>query len=77
MEKWDWPNYYVEKTYKSSLAKSPLGKACAYCMVRWDKQINYIHDGSLEIDDNLAENAIRPITPGRKTWIQLNQIGYN
>lgn len=60
---------WIVETYKSSLPKSPMGKACAYCMVRWDKLINYIHDGSLEIDNNLAENAIRPITLGRKNYL--------
>lgn len=38
-------------------------------MTRWDKLINYIHDGSLEIDNNLADNAIRPITLGRKNYL--------
>ena len=60
---------WIVETYKSSLPKSPMGKATAYCMARWNKLINYLHDGSLEIDNNLAENAIRPITLGRKNYL--------
>jgi len=55
---------WMVETYKYSLPKSPIGKATAYCIPRWDKLINYLHDGSLEIDNNFAENAIRPIALG-------------
>ena len=60
---------WIVETYKSVLPKSPMGKATAYSMARWDKLINYLHDGLLEIDNNLAENAIRPITLGRKNYL--------
>ena len=63
MSKW------MVETYKTSLPKSPIGKAVAYCLPRWDNLINYLHDGSLEIDNNLAENAIRPIALGRKNYL--------
>ena len=32
----------------------------------WDKLIRYLDDGRLEIDNNLAENAVRSIVAGRK-----------
>ncbi|MFV0366007.1 MAG: transposase [Mangrovibacterium sp.] len=48
--------------------KSPLGKACHYCINHWDNLLAYLHNGDLEIDNNLAENAIRPIALGRKNW---------
>ena len=60
---------WLVETYKSSLPKSPIGKAVAYCIPRWDNLTNYLHDGSLEIDNNLAENAIRPIALGRKNYL--------
>ena len=60
---------WMVETYKSSLPKSPIGKAVAYCLPRWDNLTNYLHDGSLEIDNNLAENAIRPIALGRKNYL--------
>jgi transposase len=60
---------WIVETYKSALPKSPIGKATAYCIPRWDKLTNYLLDGSLEIDNNLAENSIRPITLGRKNYL--------
>ena len=60
---------WMVETYKTSRPKSPIGKAVAYCIPRWDNLINYLHDGSLEIDNNLAENAIRPIALGRKNYL--------
>lgn len=60
---------WMAETYKTILPKSPLGKAMAYCIPRWDNLVNYLKDGSLEIDNNLAENAIRPIALGRKNYL--------
>lgn len=60
---------WMVETWKTALPKSPIGKAVAYCIPRWDNLINYLHDGSLEIDNNLAENAIRPIAIGRKNYL--------
>jgi transposase len=60
---------WIAETYKTVLPKSPIGKAMAYCIPRWDNLMNYLKDGSLEIDNNLAENAIRPIALGRKNYL--------
>ena len=60
---------WIVETYKTELPKSALGKALAYCIPRWDNLIAYLNDGSLEIDNNLAENAIRPIALGRKNYL--------
>lgn len=60
---------WMVETYKTSRPKSPIGKAVSYCISRWDSMTNYLHDGSLEIDNNLAENAIRPIALGRKNYL--------
>ena len=60
---------WMAHTYKTVLPKSPTGKAMAYCIPRWDNLMNYLKDGSLEIDNNLAENAIRPIALGRKNYL--------
>jgi len=60
---------WMAETYKTVLPKSPIAKAMAYCIPRWDNLMNYLNDGSLEIDNNLAENAIRPIALGRKNYL--------
>jgi len=60
---------WLYKTYKTVLPKSAIGKAITYCIPRWDNLMAYLNDGSLEIDNNLVENAIRPIALGRKNYL--------
>lgn len=54
---------------KNTLPKSQIGKAMRYAMERWDKLSEYLNDGSLHIDNNAIENAIRPIALGRKNYL--------
>ncbi|RYF84813.1 MAG: IS66 family transposase [Chitinophagaceae bacterium] len=51
------------------LPRSATGKAISYTHERWDKLSAYLYDGSLEIDNNLVENAIRPLALGRKNYL--------
>ena len=51
------------------LPKSPLGKAIGYALNQWDALCRYTEDGRLEIDNNGAERALRPIVVGRKNWL--------
>lgn len=60
---------WIVETNKTTSPKSPLGQATAYCINRWDNLLAYLEDGCLEIDNNLAENAIRPIALGRKNYL--------
>lgn len=60
---------WMAQTYKTTLPKSALGKAIGYCIPRWDNLLAYLKDGHLEIDNNLAENAIRPLALGRKNYL--------
>jgi transposase len=55
--------------YPSVLPQSAIGKAIHYCLQRWDKLSLYVTDGKLEIDNNLVENAIRPVAIGRKNYL--------
>ena len=48
---------------------SLMGKAVTYAHARWDNMMRYLEDGIIQIDNNLAENAIRPITLGRKNYL--------
>ncbi len=38
-------------------------------MSRWDALQVYLDDGTVEIDNNAAERAIRPIAVGRNNWL--------
>jgi len=51
------------------LPKSPLGEAISYTLGLWSKLTTYLEDGHIEIDNNKAENAIRPFVIGRKAWL--------
>ena len=48
---------------------SATGKALHYLHREWGKLIRYLDDGRIEIDNNGAENAIRPFVVGRKNWL--------
>lgn len=48
---------------------SLIGKAITYAYTRWDNMMRYLDDGMIKIDNNLAENEIRPITLGRKNYL--------
>lgn len=44
-------------------------KAIDYSLKRWEALSRYASDGSLPIDNNPVENAIRPIAIGKKNWL--------
>ena len=46
-----------------------MGQAIAYAYTLWPRMRNYLKDGRLKIDNNLAENAIRPIALSRKNFL--------
>jgi transposase len=48
---------------------SQIGKAITYAYIRWNNMMRYLEDGRIHIDNNLAENVIRPITLGRKNYL--------
>jgi hypothetical protein len=55
--------------YPKVLPKGRIGKAIRYTHNIFHKLTRYHLDGRLKIDNNLGENAIRPIALGRKNWL--------
>lgn len=51
------------------LPESPLGKAIGYTLPRWKGLRAYANHGQIEVDNNLVENAIRPLAIGRKNYL--------
>lgn len=49
--------------------KSEMAKAIAYGRKRWVALTRYLEDGRLEIDNNIAERAMRCVALGRKNWL--------
>ena len=49
--------------------KSTLAKAIRYALTRWTELTRYTTDGRLEMTNNAAERAIRPLVLGRKNYL--------
>jgi transposase len=52
-----------------TLPKSPLGQALTYALNQWTALTRFVENGALEADNNLGENALRPICLGRKNYL--------
>ena len=62
--------YSKWEKYKSELPKqSATAKAISYAQNSKDALLRFLDDGQIEIDNNVAERAMRPIALGRKNWL--------
>ena len=50
-------------------SKSDMAKAIAYGTKRWPALCRFLDDGRLEIDNNIAERALRGVAVGRRNWL--------
>jgi hypothetical protein len=60
---------WLDKTLPGVTPKSALGTALSYLSDYWPRLTRYTERGDLPIDNNRAENAIRPFVIGRKAWL--------
>lgn len=60
---------WLEEFYPTVLPQSPLGKAMNYCIKLWTGLARFVDDGRLEIDNNLTEQAIKPLVIARKNFL--------
>jgi transposase len=58
----------------NTLPKSSLGNALHYLNSQWPKLIRFLENGAWPLDNNPAENAIRPFVVGRKNWLFSDTI---
>lgn len=49
--------------------KSAMAKALAYGRKRWTALTRFLDEGHAEIDNNIAERAMRSVAIGRKNWL--------
>jgi transposase len=55
---------------RQKLAKADVtAKAIDYALSNWRGLTHYLDDGHVPIDNNAAENAVRPLAVGRKNWL--------
>ncbi len=62
-EKW------IVKYYPKVLPKGRMGRALSYTYSLFQRLSRYHLDGRYQIDNNLVENAIRPLAIGRKNYL--------
>ena len=55
--------------------KTKLAGAIRYALSRMPKARAYLHDGRLELDNNICERSIRPIALGRKNYLFMGSVG--
>lgn len=49
--------------------KSDMAQTIAYGTKRWPALSRFLDDGRLEIDNNIAERALRGVVVGRRNWL--------
>ena len=60
---------YIDEDIKNALPRSPLGKALDYAQKYVPSLKNVLLDGSLEVDNNAAEQEIKPFVIDRKNFL--------
>ena len=60
---------FLDASLTQISGRSELAKAIRYARSRWTALTRYLDDGTLEISNNAAERAIRPLALGRKNYL--------
>lgn len=63
---------WLEKHFPRSPPSMAIGKALYYLHNQWPRLIRYLEHGAYPMDNNMAENAVRPFAIGRKNWMFAN-----
>ena len=60
---------WLKLARRSLAVKSPLAGAIQYTLSLWEALTRYVKDGTIEIDNNAAERAIRALVLGRRNYL--------
>ncbi len=60
---------WLQQKRLGTTKNAAITKAIEYCLKRWTALTRYLDDGNLPIDNNWAENQMRPWALGRKNWL--------
>ena len=60
---------WMQASYPKVSLQSRMGRAIAYTYSLLPRLSRYVNDGRINIDNNLIENAIRPLALGRKNYL--------
>jgi transposase len=61
----------IQAARTGALPRSAPPKACDYTLTLWSRLSRFLDHPELELSNNLAENAMRPVALGRRNWIHL------
>ena len=61
------PYDWIQTQMKTLSRHSDTAKALAYLLKQWDGLNVYCSNGWVEIDNNIAENALQGVAAGRKS----------
>jgi transposase len=62
---------WLDQNSITALPKSAFGKGVNYCLNNWTELTNYLLDGDIRAENNLAEQEMKRIACGRKNWYFL------
>lgn len=60
---------WMDAEYRQLRPQSPIAKAMAYSIKRWDRLSLYAGTGHLQIDNNAIERCMRQVAVGRKNYL--------
>jgi hypothetical protein len=60
---------WLDAECQAVLPRSPMALAIQYVLNQWDALNAYATSGFLNIDNNAAERALKPVAIGRKNWL--------
>ena len=60
---------WLDQSLEKVPPKTAIGKAVHYLHGQWPRLTRFLEDGRIPLDNNPAENAIRPFVVGRKNWL--------
>jgi hypothetical protein len=61
----------IEAARAGALPQSALAKACNYSLTLWGRLTRFLDYPEVELSNNWAENAMRPVALGRRNWIHI------
>ena len=65
---------WLDKSLAQVSPQSKVGVALNYLNNNWARLTQFLNDGIIPLDNNAAENAIRPFVVGRKNWLHSNSV---
>lgn len=65
---------WLKELYPQIPAKTKTGSGFSYCLNQERYLKYFLQDGEVPIDNNAAEQTIRPFCIGKKNWVMIDTI---